>query len=448
MQKALRKVVAQRDAKDGVFAIVVKRLDGPVIFARRSRRRLHPASCVKLLTAAAALRKLGKDFRFDTVLEGKKQNAKLVTPLYFWGQGDPSLTHDDLYRFADKIKAKGIREIPKGILIDDSYFDHRRFPPGFGRPSAKSYIAPTGAVSIDGNSVAVTVEPQKKNGRCSAKVVVNPPSDHFTVLNRVRCSTQRSWLRVGARKRKDKVLIVASGRIGPADGPRTVQRRIFQPARFAGETLKHALQARGITVGKVQLGKKPQSIELIRHRSKPLIELVTHMNRFSDNHYAEQLLKLVGAKVFKRPGTTKKGLTVIQRFLTRAGVRKNRYVLTNGSGLFGRTRMSASQIVGFLQRVSTLDWLQKALVASLPAAGRNGTLGNRLDGSVAEGRVRAKTGTLRAVSCLSGYVLDRHKKPRLVFSILHNRYKGSARKSRKLQDQAARAMVRYLNDVD
>jgi D-alanyl-D-alanine carboxypeptidase/D-alanyl-D-alanine-endopeptidase (penicillin-binding protein 4) len=439
--------MATRKARQGVFSITVKRLDGPVIFARNSRRRLHPASCVKLLTSAAALRKLGTDFRFDTVLEGKREGDALVTPLYVWGQGDPSLTHDDLYRFADELKAMGIKKIPKGIVVDDYYFSSRRFPPGFGKPSAKGYIAPTGGVSIDENTVTVTVEPRQSGDKCRAQVVVKPPSDYLIVSSRVRCGEAKRWLRVAARKKGDKVHVIVSGRVRAGDRPTTVRRRIFHPALFAGETLRRALVERSIQTGPVKRGQKPQLPELIRHRSGKLIDLVTHMNRFSDNHYAEQLLKVVGAKTLNTPGTTKKGLEVVSRFLTRAGVRRRLYVLSNGSGLFGRTRMATSQLVKFLQRVSTLDWLEKALLDSLAVAGKNGTLGSRMDGSAAEGRVRAKTGTLKGVSCLAGYALDSKKRPKVLFAIFHNGHKGSARSSRKIQDRAVRAIVRYIDEA-
>jgi D-alanyl-D-alanine carboxypeptidase/D-alanyl-D-alanine-endopeptidase (penicillin-binding protein 4) len=109
--------------------------------------------------------------------------------------------------------------------------------------------------------------------------------------------------------------------------------------------------------------------------------------------------------------------------------------------------MATSQLVKFLQRVSTLDWLEKALLDSLAVAGKNGTLGSRMDGSAAEGRVRAKTGTLKGVSCLAGYALDSKKRPKVLFAIFHNGHKGSARSSRKIQDRAVRAIVRYIDEA-
>ncbi|MDY0003469.1 MAG: D-alanyl-D-alanine carboxypeptidase, partial [Polyangia bacterium] len=108
----LRKAYANPLARVGTFAVYVKVLGGPVLFARRGGQALHPASCVKLVTSAAALRELGADFRFVTSLYGKADGPVMATPLTLVGQGDPSLTRDHLQQCALAMKMKGIAEIP------------------------------------------------------------------------------------------------------------------------------------------------------------------------------------------------------------------------------------------------------------------------------------------------------------------------------------------------
>jgi D-alanyl-D-alanine carboxypeptidase/D-alanyl-D-alanine-endopeptidase (penicillin-binding protein 4) len=170
------------------------------------------------------------------------------------------------------------------------------------------------------------------------------------------------------------------------------------------------------------------------------------MNRQSDNFYAEQVLKVIGARVYKPPGSTAKGLLALRGLLARSRVRPGTYVISNGSGLFGQTRMSSSQLVRLLSRVTTLDWLYKALVNSLPVAGQSGTLGSRLSGTAVSGRVYAKTGTMRSVSTLAGYVRGRSKTGAVVvFAILHNGFPGGVSNSRRLQDEMVLAMARYLD---
>ncbi len=446
LQNSLRRIHRSKHAQTGSFGIHVKLLDGPVIFARNSIRRFHPASCMKLLTAAAVLRKLTPKFRFQTVLAGSIEGDTLTTPLFLQGRGDPSLRHQDLSEMIQTLSEKGVKNIPKGIVIDDYYFDSQRFPPGFGRPSSAAYIAPTGALSINRNTVTVEISPADNNG-CRGEVRVTPPSDHLIVSSAVKCHEKRNRLTVAANNKDGALHVITRGLINSSSSQVGVRRRVLRPCMYAGQTMRRLLQSRGITVGEsVKRGRMPENVDILaKHESEPLQELITHMNMFSDNHYAEQLLKVVGAETAGAPGTTKKGLEVVSRLLDRSGVKRNAYVLANGSGLFADTAITPRDIVMFLQRVSTLDWLQENLIESLPIAGRNGTLASRFKGSRAEGRVRAKTGTLRDVSTLSGYVLDRKNRPVVIFAILHNDLKGSHAPYRAIQDEVAEAITAYVD---
>ncbi len=443
LQAELRRLLRTPPARRGILGIVIKRLSGPVLFARRSRRRFHPASCVKILTAAAALRRLGPDYRFDTVLLGDRKGDTLASPLYLWGQGDPSLTYEDLVHFAQALSQSGIRSLPKGIRVDDSFFSRRRFPPGYGKPDDSGYAAPTGALSLEENRATVKVSAPG----CQVRVEVFPPSDYLVLRKGVRCGP-RTRLDVSALRGRNRTLLVVSGTIRRDQGPFTFSRRIFHPSLFMGLTFARVLQKRGLAVGPVRVvRRRPRGLAiLLRHRSAPLSKLVTHMNHESDNFYAEQILRALGAKVFGPPGTTSKGLRVVAGLLARSGVPRGAYRITNGSGLFGATRLSPRQFVKVLEHLFTLPWLARALLESLPLAGRSGTLAGRPMGR-ASGRVRAKTGTLRGVSCLAGYVLDRAGRPQIAFAVMHNRFRGSVKPSRRLQDAILDRVAAYLDEA-
>ncbi len=176
---------------------------------------------------------------------------------------------------------------------------------------------------------------------------------------------------------------------------------------------------------------------------RPLSELVRHMNRTSDNFYAEQLLKALGAKVYGKPGTTRKGVKATRGLMRRSGIPSVQYRMANGSGLLGRTRIAPKALVRLLERVRTLPWLYTALRDSLPVAGQSGTIARRFMGTVAAGRVRAKTGTVNKVSCLAGYVDRRSGKPPIIFAILHNGFTTSHRVARRVQDRMVILLARY-----
>jgi serine-type D-Ala-D-Ala carboxypeptidase/endopeptidase (penicillin-binding protein 4) len=440
LQRGLRKAYARPVARMGTLAVYVKVAGGRVLFARRGRSRLHPASCIKLVTAATALRRLGKDYRFDTVIRGRIKGASMTTPVVLWGQGDPSLVRGDLTRFAKQLRAKGVRKIPAGVVVDDSYFDARRWPPGFRKPSSSAYMTPVGAVSLDGNTVEVVVTPTTAGAR--AKVQLMPASDYVRKKNGVKTGT-RTRIHAYAARHNKRLRVMVSGTIKAGANPVRKWVRVLSPARYTGATFKRALEAQGIEVGPVKRGRVSGEPVLIRHRSKPLSELVRHMNRTSNNFYAEQLLKALGAKVFGQPGTTRKGVKATRGLMRRSGIPAGQYRMANGSGLLGRTRIAPKALVRLLERIRTLPWLYKALRDSLPVAGRSGTIARRFLGTVAAGRVYAKTGTVNKVSCLAGYVDRRSGKSPIIFAILHNGFTTTHAVARRVQDRMVILLARY-----
>ncbi len=441
LQRRLRKQVRKPLARKGTFAVYVKVLGGPVLFARRGRRRLHPASCVKLVTSSVALRLMGREHRFETTLRGRIEKNRMTTPLVLQGRGDPSLTRNDLGKLAKALAAKGVKQIPS-LQVDDHYFDGRHWPPGFRKPSSSAYMTPTGAVSLDGNTVEVVVEPTEPGKR--AKVTLLPPSGYLELKRGIRTRNRRkNRVYVFAVRHGKKLKVVVNGAIRP--GSATVRRwvRVLHPTRYAGESFKRMLEDEGITVGPVKRGRAGDAPVILRHRSEPLVQLVKTMNGESNNFYAEQLLKALGAKKLGPPGSTRKGIRASQGLLRRSGIRRGRYRMSNGSGLFGRTRFSPRQLVRLLQRLKTLPWLYRAIYDSLAVGGIRGTLSKRFRGSVAAGRVHAKTGTLDGVSCLAGFVDGRRGRPPLLFAILHNGFQGPHYRVRRIQDAMVEAMARY-----
>jgi D-alanyl-D-alanine carboxypeptidase/D-alanyl-D-alanine-endopeptidase (penicillin-binding protein 4) len=383
---------------------------------------------------------MGADFRFVTSLHGKADGPVMATPLTLVGQGDPSLTRDHLQQFALAIKKKGIAEIP-ALVVDESHFDSKRWPPGFRHPSSSAYATPTGAVSLDGNTVEVVVTPGVEGQR--AAVALLPPSDHLELAGSVTSGASTSVV-VQATRVGDKLRVQVSGTVKAGGPPERRWARVLDPARYAGESFRRYLEGAGIKVGPLRLGSRSGGPELLRHQSKPLSELVTHMNRTSDNFYAEQILKALAARKSGPPGSTEKGIRIAEGLLGRSGIRRGTYRMENGSGLLGNQRFSPKQLVQLLERLHTLPWLFQAIRDSLAVAGQQGTMAKRLGSTAAAGRLRGKTGTLKGVSCLAGFVDGPPGRPPIVFAMLHNGFQGPQARSRTVQDQMAEAMARYM----
>ena len=193
------------------------------------------------------------------------------------------------------------------------------------------------------------------------------------------------------------------------------------PARAAAVLFKRQLRAVGVTVlGRVVKGvADPGSVELGVISSRPISSIVRRMNRISDNFYAEMLLKLIGARI-RGSGTTADGASVVRTTLRNHGVPMHGVRIADGSGLSRFDRLTPRAVVYLLIWAASDADFANQFIGSLPVAGVNGTLEDRMERGPAYRHVLAKTGTTDRSSALSGYATNAGFAPRYVFSIIQN----------------------------
>jgi serine-type D-Ala-D-Ala carboxypeptidase/endopeptidase (penicillin-binding protein 4) len=189
-----------------------------------------------------------------------------------------------------------------------------------------------------------------------------------------------------------------------------------RPALTAAQLFRHDLRRAGISVhGGAALGvASEEAAPLAQVQSAPLSAVVRHMDVYSDNFYAEMLLKEIGA-VQGDFGSAAAGIAVERRLLQDAGVPLGGVRLVDGSGLSLLDRWTPLGLATLLRTMYEDEGLRPYLLAALPIAGKTGTLAHRMRTGPAHGLVRAKTGTTGNASSLSGFVGDRY-----AFSILEN----------------------------
>jgi serine-type D-Ala-D-Ala carboxypeptidase/endopeptidase (penicillin-binding protein 4) len=209
------------------------------------------------------------------------------------------------------------------------------------------------------------------------------------------------------------------------------------PALAAAEAFREALRAAGISIaGRTLVGKATEdAFPLATTSSVPLALIVRFMNRESDNFTAEVLLKHLGTQLADQ-GTTSAGAAVVRQILAEQQIPVTGVRIVDGSGLSTLNRLTPLMLVELLRRGYEDPLVREVLVSSLPVAGRTGTLRRRMRGSVAVGRVVAKTGTTREASALAGYV-----KRRYVFAILQNGSPVSLWSARRAQDRFAAVLA-------
>lgn len=403
---------------------------GKVVYAKNADELLNPASNVKVLTTAAALGKLGPNYRYstDVLFTGPLEGGVLRGDLVLRGKGDPSLSTERLYRIVRQLRHLGLKEVRGNLVADDSHFDGQYDGPGWEQDdSDRPYMAGAGALSLNLNAVEVNVFPGEKVGE-PARVVVEPASDYLVVENHVTTVGGGSLSRVVVSSEPDgkRQRIVVRGRLHANYGRLATYKRISHPPLYTAHTFRALLREQGIEVkGRVVEGVAPASARVAHtDTSEPLTLLVHRLNKWSQNHMAEMLLKTLGAELKGAPGTWPKGVAAIEEFLAQdVGIPKGSLVLRNGSGLNDTNRASARQILEVLAWGWRNPTVGPELLASLPIAGVDGTTRNRLVGTLGEGRVRAKTGTLQNVTALSGYAISAGGTP-YAFAIMVNDFPG------------------------
>ena len=211
-----------------------------------------------------------------------------------------------------------------------------------------------------------------------------------------------------------------------------------------GKLLKNTLIQKGMTVtGDVITGIVPSDAKIIAlHFSPPLSDIIKLMNKPSDNWTAEFLFKTIGAEVKGEPGTWRKGRDVITEFLGENIDEPSAHRFVDGSGLSRYNLVNTELLTNLLVYMYNNFELMPEFTTSLPIAGVDGTLTNRMHGMYAEKVLRAKTGTLSGVSALAGYTNTADGEV-LTFGILISHYVGSAATARGIQDKIGDYLTRF-----
>ncbi len=433
----------KRLKKAKVGACVVDLATGETVYTRNADERLNPASNIKLVTAAAALDTHGTAFTFRTELRGKR-SGKTVQDLYLSGNGDPFLHWDHLLEMAERLRRKGIREVSGDLVVDDTAYDDAFLPPAFDQKSEQApYRASTAAVSASYSAMTVIIVPGKVGAKPS--VSFDPPNDYAIVENSAttvasRKEVGKAQLSVEVRAGKGRTRLIVSGKTWPGGGA-TVRKRVDEPSLYAGYLMKSALESLGITVtGEVRRGPHSGAGTLLAgHSSMSVPVLIGLMQKYSNNFMAEMLFKSLdlGDDAATWAGATEQ----VQAFLDKAGVARDGYKLTNGSGLYDANELSARQFTTVLAYMAGRADIWPEYLSSFANAGVDGTLAGRMRGTPAAGTARAKTGTLNRVSTLSGYVTSASGR-RFAYSVLMNNAPGGAWTYRQIQDKFVATLAR------
>jgi len=389
---------------------VVALPSGRAVYTYNPVQSLLPASVMKLITTAAALHYLSPEYRFKTTIlySGERHGGVIQGNLIIRGGGDPILSTEKLWHIANKIKASGIKRITGNLVVDTHFFDrYDRAPEWDVKRTQWAYDAKLSPLSLNYNTIAIHVQPGSFVGD-----VLNAwldPAPTYIRLFSTGKTIKRGRNTVSARRSEEvpgEVEMVVRGKLPIGVQEKVIRLNVDNPIRYTAETFRTLLNKTGVRIdGATKIVPTPIfANELYENLSEPLSLVLKNLNTYSNNFTAEQIIKTIAAERFGTPGSHAEGLRLIKDFLRISNINTQGVVLADGSGLSRSNRMTTRAITDLLTVMFTRFDIGPDFMAALRVMGANGVLSKRLANSPARGKIRAKTGTLRGVSTLAGYV--------------------------------------------
>ena len=411
--------------REALSVVVVDVAGGTPRLSLNAHPSVNPASLMKLVTTQAALDLLGPAFTWRTpvFVDGPIRDGVLQGNLYLKGSGDPRLTVERLWLLLRRVQGLGIARIQGDIVLDRSAFDvPPRDPGSFDGEALRPYNAAPDALLINFKSLLLAFTPDRAGA--VARVHVEPPLAGMQVpatvpLSREACEDWRGGLRADW---SDPLRVRLAGSYPQACGERLWPVAFAAPTQYAARAVAGLWQQLGGQLaGQVREGQVPAGLTpSLIHESAPLAEVVRDINKFSNNVMAQQLYLSLSAQRLGKGSFEASRELVLAWWRERIGDAPP--VLDNGSGLSRDERISAHALARLLRHA----WVQPTmpeLLASLPLTGLDGTLRR----SRAQASAHLKTGSLRDVAGVAGYVDGPDARRWVLVAIIHHPNANAAR---------------------
>lgn len=419
-----------KNAQVGISIVEITPKGAVPLYSHNAALPLPPASCTKLLTTSAAFEKYGPKGAFNT------QFYRVGEDLLIVGSGDPAFCDAKLFARADwpvthvfDAWAEQLRKLNihayRDLLVDDRVFDQECIHPDWPDNQYLAYYeAPIGGLNFNANCLDWVA---KRNGSAVSLTLI-PDTSYVSVVNKARGGSSTAISMV--RPRNSNKFELRGTLAASLSTPESVT--IADPGLWTGTILRDRLTEAGIqSTGSVRrlaaeenatAGKTPQ---LVARFQTPVIDVIRRANTNSLNMMAEGLCKRLGYDATGKPGSWANGTAAVEAFAQSIGVPASLVQLHDGSGLSAENRVAAQAFTTMLAHVAARPDGQ-LFVETLAIPGEDGTLERRFRGksmqAVAQG-IRAKTGHISGVSCLTGYLTVGDRS--FAFSILCHRYVGN-----------------------
>lgn len=429
-----------------VGMVVLDANTGAPLYTRNAYNYFSPASNTKLFTAAAALYQLKPTFQYKTTIRVtprsiSRHHVKSDVAIEF--SGDPSLSVRDFQSLVHQLSIHRIKQIDGDIIVDNTIFNGPTHAPGLSYDDLPwYYAAPIDAVIINGNAVPITIKAANTLGE-QPSIKVNTLAFALKIDNQLKTVTNQQAKLCPMSVSVDKQNTAHFSGCWSIDDRRKHERIALQdPLHLAQQLIQRQLKHdRIVFKGVIRTGKAIKQTKVVAtHASKPLSEMLKHMQLHSDNIYADSLLKTLGAQRFRQGNYGAGVLSVKATLQEHTDLDTDKLLLADGAGS-RYNLITPMQIAKLLFTTYHDAEVNNHFFTALPVNGLRGSLKKRLRGTYASRHVHAKTGSMHDISALSGYLFaDKNK--RYIFSIVTNHNDQGIHQARHMENALLDAIMR------
>lgn len=409
------------------------------VYKHQGHKLSRPASTMKLITAIAALTYDAEPFETSLWYKGEIKDETLHGDLYIIGGLDPEFGNTKMDQLVTAVSAQGIKEIKGNIYGDISLKDSLYWGTEWGwddNPNSyQPYISP---LMYNKGKVSVIAKPQAQGHK--AKLILTPETSYYTLTNQTQSKNPSAGkFKVTRKWLENKNDIIVKGNV---DRYRVQEINMQNSGHYFLHVFCEKLSDNYITIngGYQTTESTPTDAELICTINTPIEEVLTALLKDSDNLNGEAILVALAKRDKRKHIHAQDGVKYIEQLVTLIGDDPSKYRFADGCGLSSYNLISANLLVELLKYSYRDNEIYDKILPALPVSGIDGTLAYRMKSTPAFRKIKAKTGTINAISTLAGYA-ENSKGEILAFAILNQNIIKSIH-ARRFQDALCSLLCR------
>lgn len=441
IEKQINNILNKLPSSTTVAVIIYDSQINEVLYEKNRYLSMVPASNTKLFTTATAIDLMGPDYQIYTKLftDDLELNDTIMDgSIYLKGFGNSFFTETELDEMVQDVVELGIKVISGNVIGDDTYFDDIYYRDDWIMDEMPNVeLPPVSALVLNKNLLNILINSNKKSGaKVSCEVI--PNIDYILLNNSAKVTTKKSSPSISINTNSNGIDITVSGQVKKSTYEKTYSKYIDNPPLFCAWVLKNKLEKKGIKVkGYAITAQTPDRVLEISSSSLPLKDIIAVINKKSDNFRAECLFKTIGAYFSGKQGNSFYSTQAVLTFADKNDIFDDGTSIVDGSGISRANEVTVNSIIGLLVATYNDKNLFEPFYNSLSIAGYDGTLGGRMRYGT---NFRGKTGTLRGVSSLSGYLITENNNM-IIVSIIMSFSKKTSTFHRNIQDE----IIEYLS---